>query len=513
MNSYDVLHALISIKTCRSFINFNIMVITMSIDMKDRVKRLDENRMLIPRFGDMSVDGLIYASERMARHLYRENALNQVINVATLPGILGRSMAMPDIHWGYGFPIGGVAATDFDDGVISPGGVGFDINCGVRLLKTNLQKEDVKENIKDLVNMLFDLVPSGLDSKGLLPVSIQELDGVLDDGAKWIVEKGMGWKSDLENMEENGAMAEADSQVVSHHAKKRGHTRLGSLGAGNHFMEIQTVDEIFDVEKAKTYGITGEGQVVVMIHTGSRSLGHQVCSDYLKVMERGVRRYNISLPDRQLACVPVHSPEGQEYLKGMASAANFAWANRQTITHQVRKGFEKVLGSSAEDLGMELVYDVAHNIAKIEEHSIEGKRRKVVVHRKGATRAFGPGHMAIPSQYRTVGQPVLVPGDMGSSSYLLAGTNTAMEETWGSTCHGAGRMMSRKEAVRRFMKIDIARKLFQEKGIYVRAKSPRVAAEEAPSAYKDVSDVVNVTHGAGISMKVARMRPLGVVKG
>jgi len=485
----------------------------MSQNIRDRVERIDENRILIPRYGQMSVDGLVYANEKMVNHLYKENALNQVVNVATLPGIEGRSMAMPDIHWGYGFPIGGVAATDYESGVISPGGVGFDINCGVRLIRTDLSMDEVKPRIKDIVNNLFDLVPSGLDSKGLMPVSIPDLDKVLERGAEWIVEQGKGWTSDLQHMEENGAMAEADASVVSHHAKKRGHTRLGSLGAGNHFMEIQVVDEVFDDVKAKAYGITGAGQVVVMVHTGSRSLGHQVCSDYLKVMEQGVRKYGISLPDRQLACVPVHSDEGKDYLKGMACAANFAWANRQTITHQVRQGFEKVFGMDAHDIGMELVYDVAHNIAKIEEHVVDGKRKKVVVHRKGATRAFGPDHTDVPAEYRSYGQPVLVPGDMGSTSYLLAGTDTAMNETFGSTCHGAGRMMSRKEAVRRYMQLDIARKLFRERGIYVRAKSPRVAAEEAPMAYKDVSDVVNVTHGAGISLKVARMRPLGVVKG
>ena len=484
----------------------------MTPNILDRMERKDNNRILIPKHGNMSVDGLIFANEKMASQIGKET-LGQVVNVAMLPGILGQSMAMPDIHWGYGFPIGGVAATDYEEGVISPGGVGFDINCGVRLLRTDLTIDEVKPRIKDLVNTLFNLVPSGLDSKGLNPVTIPELDNVLELGAKWMVEEGIGWESDLLHMEEGGTMKEADAGKVSQHAKQRGHTRLGSLGAGNHFMEVQVVDEVFDREKAKTYGIHGKGQVVVMIHTGSRSLGHQVCSDYLKVMERGVRRYGISLPDRQLACVPVNSDEGQDYLRAMAASANFAWANRQTIMHQVRVGFERVLGRSAEDMGMDLVYDVAHNIAKIEEHIFEGKARKVIVHRKGATRAYGPGNSAVPSDYRSAGQPVLVPGDMGSTSYLLAGTDTAMRETFGSTCHGAGRMMSRKEAVRRYMQLDIARKLYQDKGIYVRAKSPRVAAEEAPMAYKDVSDVVDVAHGAGISLKVARMVPLGVVKG
>ncbi|MCK4613336.1 MAG: RtcB family protein [Thermoplasmata archaeon] len=485
----------------------------MNDNIRELIQKLDDNRFLIPKHGKMRVDGLVYANEGMLSHLFRENALKQVVNVATLPGIQGRSMAMPDIHWGYGFPIGGVAATDFENGVISPGGVGFDINCGVRLIRTDLMMDEVRPHIKELVNTLFDLVPSGLDSKGLKPVSIPELDRVLERGAEWVVEQGMGWESDLGHMEENGRMKEADAGVVSHAAKKRGHTRLGSLGAGNHFVEVQVVDEVYDIEKARLFGITGKGQVVVMVHTGSRSLGHQVCSDFLKVMERGVQRYGISLPDKQLACVPVRSPEGERYLKGMASAANFAWANRQTITHRVRKGFEKVFGRSAEELGMELVYDVAHNIAKIEEHVVDGKRKKVVVHRKGATRAFGPDHSKVPADYRSVGQPVLIPGDMGTSSYLLVGTDIAMEETFGSTCHGAGRLMSRREAVRRFMQLDIAQKLYRERGIYIKAKSPRVAAEEAPMAYKDVSEVVDVTHGAGISLRVARMRPLGVVKG
>ncbi len=479
----------------------------------DRVQRVDENRILIPKHGVMNVDGMVYANTRMQDHLFKDNALRQVVNVASLPGILGRSMAMPDIHWGYGFPIGGVAATDYQDGVISPGGVGYDINCGVRLVRTDLLVDDVQPHLKELVDTLFNFVPSGLDSKGLKSVSIPQLDKVLETGAGWIVEQGMGWDSDLDHTEENGCMKEADSHVVSHDAKKRGHTRLGSLGAGNHFVEVQVVDEIFEQDNAKTLGISEKGQVVVMIHTGSRSLGHQVCTDYLRVMERGVRDYGITIPDRQLACVPVQSKEGQKYLQAMAAAANFAWANRQTIMHQVRKAFGKVFHTPAEDMGMELVYDVAHNIAKVEEHTIDGQRRKVVVHRKGATRAFGPERSEVPRDYRSMGQPVLVPGDMGSTSYLLVGTDKAMEETFGSTCHGPGRMMSRKQAVRTYLEANIPEKLFREQGIYVRAKSKRVAAEEAPGAYKDISDVVDVTHGAGISRKIARMRPLGVVKG
>ena len=484
----------------------------MNGNVSERTERLDKYRLSIPRSGNMLVDGLIFASEEVAAHI-EPQTFGQVANVATLPGIVGRSMAMPDIHWGYGFPIGGVAATDFADGVISPGGVGFDINCGVRLIRTDLTENEVRPKIRELVDTLFDLVPSGLDSSGLMPVSIRELDGVLARGSEWVVERGMGWQSDLDRTEERGSMELADPGTVGKRAKERGHTRLGSLGAGNHFMEVQVVDEVFHPDHARAYGITGPGQVVVMIHTGSRSLGHQVCSDHLRVMEEGVRRYNITLPDRQLACVPVGSREGTDYLKAMAASANFAWANRQTITHQVREGFARVMGSPAEDMGMELVYDVAHNIAKVEEHRIDGRRRKVVVHRKGATRAFGPGRAEVPPEYREAGQPVLVPGTMGSASFLLSGTDAAMAETFGSTCHGAGRIMSRKEAIRRFMHLDIPRKLYQENGIYVRARSPRVAAEEAPAAYKNVAEVVEVAHGAGLSLKVARMRPMGVVKG
>ena len=459
----------------------------------------------------MRVPALIYANEKMLPSIKKDNAPEQAANVATMPGIVGRAFAMPDIHWGYGFPIGGVAAFDAEEGVISPGGVGFDINCGVRLVRTNLKIHDLsKEKIKLLVDELFKNVPSGVGSKARIRLSMQEINNVLDMGAKWAVENGYGWDEDLEYLEENGHMDIADSSLVSNKAKERGREQVGSLGAGNHFLEIQRVAEIFDERAAKVYGLEKD-QIVVMIHTGSRGCGHQICTDYLRVLEQATKKYNIQLPDRQLACAPVNSKEGQNYFKAMAAAANFAWTNRQLIVHWVRQSFENVLHEDAEELGMHIVYDVCHNIAKLEEHVIDGKRRKVYVHRKGATRAFGPSRTEIPSKYRSVGQPVLIPGDMGTESYILRGTDES-EEAFGSTCHGAGRVMSRSEAKRRWNGREIARKL-EQKGIYAHPASWSVMAEESPDAYKDVSNVVDVTHGAGLSKKVAKMVPLGVVKG
>jgi len=482
--------------------------------MREILKKIDENRYLIPKSyrSDMRTSGLVYTNESMLKSDFDFNALQQVVNVSTLPGIVGKSLAMPDIHWGYGFPIGGVAATDADEGVISPGGVGFDINCGVRLIRTNLTKDEVLPKIRELVDTLFKYVPSGLGSSLSKKYSMKEIDEILEAGAEWAVEKGFGWEEDLSYTEEKGRMEGASAEAVSTKAKQRGVDKPGTLGAGNHFLEVQFVEKIYDPESAKVFGIDKEGQVVVMIHTGSRSVGHQVCQDSLQVLASAVRKYNIRLPDRQLNCAPLKSKEAEQYLKGMKASANFAWANRQVITHEVRKAFEKVIGSDAEELGMRMVYDVAHNIAKEETHKVDGKKKKVIVHRKGATRAFGPGAPEIPAKYRDVGQPVLIPGDMGSSSFLLRGTEKAMEESFGSTCHGAGRVLSRKEAVRRFMHRNIQDELLK-KGIYVHAYAKRVLAEEFPSAYKDVQNVVDVAHGAGISLKVAKLRPLGVVKG
>ncbi len=459
----------------------------------------------------MRVPALIYASEEMLPAIRKDNAPKQAANVATLPGIVGRSLAMPDIHWGYGFPIGGVAATDAEEGVISPGGVGFDINCGVRLVRTNLKIGDLDRNkIRQLVDELFKNIPSGVGSQAKVRLNRAQLDDVLQMGARWAVENGYGWEEDLEYLEENGCMEIADASYVSEKAKERGKSQVGSLGAGNHFLEIQRVAEIFDENAAKIYGVEKD-QIVVMIHTGSRGCGHQICSDYLRVLEQAVRKYNISLPDRQLACAPVKSKEGESYFKAMACAANFAWANRQMIVHWVRQSFENVLGRDAEELGMHIVYDVCHNIAKVEEHVVDGKKMLLYVHRKGATRSFGPGRKEIPKKYQQVGQPVLIPGDMGTESYLLRGTNES-EEAFGSTCHGAGRVMSRHQAKRRWNGREIARML-EQRGIYAHPASWSVMAEESPDAYKDVSQVVNVTHGAGLSLKVAKMVPLGVVKG
>jgi tRNA-splicing ligase RtcB len=461
---------------------------------------------------EMKTSAVIYADENMVRNIRGDNAPEQAANVTTLPGIVGKSLAMPDIHWGYGFPIGGVAATDSDEGVISPGGVGFDINCGVRLVRTNLHIDDIKmDKIKGLVDEMFKNVPSGLGSKAKIRFSKNELYDVLNYGAKSPVDKGYGWDEDIKYLEENGCLDYADTAHVSEKAIQRGMSQVGSLGAGNHFLEIQKVTEIFDPDAAKIYGIDKIGQITVMIHTGSRGFGHQVCTDHLRVLEQAVRKYNIKLPDRQLACAPVKSREGQSYLKAMACAANFAWANRQLIVHWVRESFERILNDTAENMDMKIVYDVCHNIGKLEEHLVEGKKRKVYVHRKGATRAFGPEKSEIPLKYRDTGQPVLIPGDMGTESYLLKGTNES-EETFSSTCHGAGRILSRHQALRKWRGEYIVNEL-KNRGIYVHPASFKVAAEEAPGAYKDIRNVINVAHGAGISKKVVKLVPLGVVKG
>ncbi|MDI6856521.1 MAG: RtcB family protein [Candidatus Thermoplasmatota archaeon] len=478
------------------------------------LKKLDNYRYEIPQNykPGMRTSGVIYATEKMIDSIRKDDAPEQVANVAMLPGIVGKSLAMPDIHWGYGFAIGGVAATSYEEGVISPGGVGFDINCGVRLLKTNLTLKEVHPKIKELIDRIFVEVPSGVGSRGKLRLSTQELDSVLEQGAKWAVEKGYGWQEDLEFLEERGEMKDADSTKVSHEAKLRGAPQLGTLGAGNHFLEIEKVDEIYDEAIAKVFGIERKDQILVLIHTGSRGCGHQICTDHLREMERAVRKYNISLPDRQLACAPAQSAEAQNYFKAMCCAANYAWANRQMIVHWTRESFEKVFGKSAEELEMHIIYDVAHNIAKLEEHEYEGRRRKLYLHRKGATRAFSKGQKDLPNKYKSTGQPVLIPGDMGTASYVLVGTELGMKETFGSTCHGSGRLMSRNEAIRKF-RVDFVKNLMEQRNIYTRAASRDVLCEEAPDAYKRVDDVVEAVHGAGISLKVARLKPIGVMKG
>jgi len=478
------------------------------------VERIDEYRWRIPRTykAEMRADGIVYASGEMMRGIKDDNALEQVANVACLPGLIGNSMAMPDIHYGYGFPIGGVAATDMKHGVVSPGGVGYDINCGVRLLRTTMTRKEVEPRIKDIVNQVFTDVPSGVGSKGKVRLDAKELKRVLTQGSKWAVSQGMGWPEDLDHIEDGGRIEGADPGALTERAVERGRPQLGTLGAGNHFLEVQVVDEIFDEETAAALGISEVGQVTVMIHTGSRGLGYQVCDDSLKVMQKAVAKYGLSLPDRQLACAPVESPEGREYLAGMAAAANYAWANRQCITHWTREAFERVFGASARKLGMDIVYDVAHNVAKIEEHEVGGIRKTLCVHRKGATRAFGPGRPELSPLHRKTGQPAIVPGSMGTASYLCVGTEQAMQQTWGSTCHGAGRVMSRHAAIRAGKGRDIRREL-EAKGVYSRAASREVMAEEMPEAYKDVDEVVRTCHGAGISKMVARLRPMGVMKG
>lgn len=486
----------------------------MSQAWRGLLERLDEYRWKIPRTykREMRAEGLIYASEKMIPAICEDQAPEQVANVACLPGIVGYSMAMPDIHFGYGFPIGGVAAFDVKEGVVSPGGVGYDINCGVRCLRTNFTYEEVKPRLPSLLDAIFSTVPCGVGMGGMIKVTAAELRQVMVKGAKWAVERGFGWPEDLEHCEEGGALPGADPGAVSNRAVERGRPQLGSLGAGNHFLEVQVVEEIYEQAIAEKMGITKEGQITVMIHTGSRGFGHQICDDYLQVMQNAVRKYGINLPDRQLVCAPVESPEGKRYFAAMACAANFAWANRQMITHWVREAFEKVFKKSAKELGLFVIYDVAHNIAKVEEHEVDGRKVTVCVHRKGATRAFPPGHPAVPKDYQETGQPVLVPGDMGTLSYILVGTERAMRETFGSACHGAGRLMSRAAALRQKSGREVTEAL-KGKGILVRAASEKTLVEEMPEAYKDVTEVVEACHGAGISRKVVRVRPLGVVKG
>jgi len=478
------------------------------------VRKVDDYRWEIPTSykPGMAVSGLVYASEAMLGHIWEEQVFQQVANVAFLPGIVGRSLAMPDIHWGYGFPIGGVAGTRVKDGVVSPGGVGFDINCGVRLLRTNLTQDEVRPRIKGLVAELYTSIPSGVGSTGKLRVSARELDEVMVRGSRWAVEKGFGEAGDIVVTEESGCLKGADPAKVSSKAKQRGIPQLGTLGSGNHFLEVAVVDEIYDRDAARVMGINDIGQVLVWIHTGSRGFGHQVCTDYVALLGSAVKKYGINLPDRQLACAPLQSPEGQDYLAAMACAANYAWTNRQCITHWTRESFVEVFGKSRRELGLEQIYDVAHNIAKIEEHTVGGQRQTLCVHRKGATRAFPARHPEIPPVYWDIGQPILIPGDMGRCSFVAVGTEGAMKETFGSTCHGAGRVQSRSAAKRSLRGADVAQAL-AKRGIIVKAASMASLAEEASEAYKDVSDVVEVTHQAGISRRVVKSLPMGVIKG
>ncbi len=475
-----------------------------------RIRKLDGQRYLIPKDtrSDMRTDAVVYANEKLLAAILRDHSLEQAVNVATLPGIVGPSLAMPDMHQGYGFPIGGVAATDWETGVVSPGGVGFDINCGVRLLGSSLVRADVEARVRDLVNQLFRDVPCGRGKESLLRLSHADLDHVLASGVGWMVERGYGEPADLEFCEARGQMPGADPDEVSKRAKERGRPQAGSLGSGNHFLEIQYVQEVLDAEIGEALGLV-ENQIVVLIHTGSRGLGHQVCTDSLARMGAAMKKYGITLPDRQLACVPIQSPEGRSYLGAMDAAANFAWANRQAITHFVRQAFARLFGKSSR---LRVVYDVAHNIAKRERHAVNGRQREVLVHRKGATRAFPPGHPETPGRYRGVGQPVLIPGSMGTASWVLVGAQKSMEQTFGSVCHGAGRMLSRT-AAKKGRDIQKVKEDLDRKGIYVRSGSRNGILEEIPEAYKDVDEVVEVVHEAGLARKAARLVPIGVLKG
>jgi tRNA-splicing ligase RtcB len=474
------------------------------------IEALDELRHRIRRdpARGMLTDVIVYASRRLLDQIRQDLSLEQAMNVACLPGIVGSSLAMPDIHQGYGFPIGGVAATDFDHGVVSPGGVGFDINCGVRLVATSLAEAEVRPRLHDLVNQVFRDVPCGTGGAGFIQINEEQLDDVLLRGAQWMVENGYGDARDAEFAETRGALDDADPGRVSARAKQRGRPQIGTLGSGNHFLEIQWVEEIHDPDAARVLGLE-KGQVVVLIHSGSRGLGHQVCTDYLAEMGAAMKRYDITLPDRQLACVPTQSPEGQAYLGAMSAAANFAWANRQGITHFLRKSVRKLFG---EGTRLNLVYDVCHNIAKHERYEVEGKKRQVLVHRKGATRAFAAGSREIPEAYRSIGQPVFIPGSMGTASWVLVGAPGATQETFGSVCHGAGRLLSRT-AARKGRDARQVQKKLEEAGILVKSETRDGILEEIPEAYKDVDEVIEVVSRAGLARKVARLRPMGVIKG
>ncbi len=479
--------------------------------MAPKAEQIRPNVWRIEPHGEMRVPGIVFASADLLEQARESEALQQVVNVAALPGIVGASLAMPDIHWGYGFPIGGVAALRVDDGVVSPGGVGFDINCGVRLVTTGLDEDEVRPRADELVHGLMRRVPQGTNDRGALTVTPRELTEVVERGVPWLVERGLATERDVAHTEESGVVSGASAEAVSRKAVERGRTQLGSLGAGNHFIELQIVAEVLDTGVAAAWGVR-LGQVVVMIHSGSRGFGHQICTEYVQRMAGAAARFGISLPDRQLSCAPVRSHEGADYLAAMAAAANFGFANRQMILHEVRLELEQVFRRPWERLGVELLYDVAHNIARREVHEVDGAPTELLVHRKGATRAFGPGRAELPPEYRGTGQPVIIPGDMGSESWLLAGQDAAMRESFGSTCHGAGRRLSRAAARKVKSGVEVRRDL-EARGIVVRSQSSNLLAEEAPYAYKDVGEVVNVVAAVGLARKVARLEPFGVLKG
>lgn len=481
----------------------------MDLGWKNILQEIGPCRYLIPKSTNpkMNVDVLIYSSPHLLEQITKDLSLRQAINVATLPGIVGKALVMPDCHQGYGFPIGGVAAMDLKEGVVSPGGVGFDINCGVRLLKTSLKHDDLKNNLNKLVIEMFDAVPAGTGQGGNIKISYEELDEILSTGAKWTLKRGFGEKEDLENTEANGSLSDADPNKVSKKAKNRGFDQLGTLGSGNHFLEIQYVEKIYDEEIAKAFGLSKD-QIVILIHCGSRGLGHQVCTDYVHIMHKAMEKYGIKILDPELACTYIQSEEGKDYLSAMNAASNFAWANRQCIVYAVRNVFKKLFG----DINIEQLYDVAHNIAKKEFHKINGDLKEVLVHRKGATRAFGPGSAELSEKFQKTGQPVLIPGDMGRYSYLLTGQQGAMDESFGSICHGAGRALSRTQA-KKLSSAEQIKQSLREKGIIVKSTTRSGLTEEISEAYKDVKDVVNVVQEAGLANIVAKLHPIGVVKG
>ena len=476
-------------------------------------KRIDQFLYEVPQSfrNDMRVPARFYADPELLEGALGDKSLEQLVNTATMPGIVKYALAMPDIHQGYGFPIGGVIATKLPDGVISPGGVGYDINCGVRLLGTHIDQEEADPYLDDLASALYANCPSGVGQGGNIKLKLGELDKLVEQGARWALKRGYATEADLERTEEQGCIDGADAGKVSERAKKRGNDQVGTLGAGNHFIEVDVVDEIFDETAAERMGLA-PGRLAVQIHCGSRGFGHQVCTDYVKLFQRAVQKYGITLPDRELVCAPLNSPEGQDYLAAMKAAANYAFANRQVLTYHIRRSFEETLAGKVKNHHVFQVYDIAHNMAKIEEHEIDGRKVKLCVHRKGATRAFGPGSPVLPGVYRDIGQPVLVPGSMGTASWVLLGTAGSMAQTFGSTCHGAGRTMSRSQAKKTIWGAELREEL-EAGGIHVRAGSMSGLAEEAPTAYKDVDRVVEVVHGAGIAKKVARLVPIAVVKG
>jgi tRNA-splicing ligase RtcB len=475
------------------------------------LKKIHDYLWEIPKKEGMRVPGRIYASEKMLRVIQEDKSLEQVVNVAYLPGIQKYSIAMPDIHWGYGFPIGGIAAMDVEEGVISPGGVGYDINCGVRLMRTNLTEEEVRPKLRELVAELFSRVPCGVGVGGKIKLSRNDYKELIEKGAKWAIERGWGEPEDLERIEDYGTFPGGDPDAISDKAYERGKDEIGTLGSGNHFLEIDIVEQIYNPGIADAFGLF-KGQICVLIHCGSRGFGHQICTDYIDKMLAYMKREGINLPDKQLACAHIKSKEGRDYLAAFAAAVNYAWTNRQIIMASAREAFYKVFNIGPKDLGGDLVYDVSHNIAKFEEHKVNGEIKKVCVHRKGATRAFPKGHALIPEIYRDVGQPVFIPGDMGRASFVLVGTESALEETFGSSCHGAGRVLSRSKAIRSGKDRDLFAEL-ERKGIIVMARGRKTVLEEMPEAYKDAEEVCNVVHNAGIAKKVAKLRPIGVIKG